>query len=79
MAYDRARNRLRALHNSGLTWREIAKLDEYKPLKHGTLCSFAKGGYVPKDNEIRRILGLPEIITQEAYRNNKGRFVSKSD
>ena len=30
--------------------------------------------YEPKSNEIRRKLGLPEIIQRKAYRDKSGRF-----
>lgn len=37
----------------------------------------ANDGYEPKRNSIRRLLGLPEIIQVEQYRNSKGRFIRK--
>lgn len=69
------RRRLIELHDQdGLSWRQIADLPEFSDLKAGTLCSFAKGDYEPKDNDIRRRLGLTEIVTVEVKRNRLGRF-----
>ena len=31
-------------------------------------------GYEPKSNDVRRKLGLPEIIQRKAYRDEAGRF-----
>jgi len=59
-------------------WRRIAELDEFKGIPPGTLCSFSKGSYEPRNNEYRRRLGLSEIITQKVVRNGEGRF-SKAD
>ena len=33
-----------------------------------------KDGYEPKSNEVRRKLGLPEIIQRMAFRDKSGRF-----
>ena len=50
---------LNALHDSGLSWRQIAKIPifEQNEIRAGTLCSVAKGANVPKIH--RAALGLP--------------------
>ena len=70
------RAKLKALYEKGVQWREIASLPEFDGVPPGTLCSIAKGNYEPKDNEIRKTLGLPTITIQ--YRDPiTGRFVNK--
>lgn len=74
MARDATRKRLIYLHDEeDMTWREIAKLKEYRGIPAGTLCSISKD-YWPKDLAILRKLGIkkPEMIEQ--YRNELGRF-----
>lgn len=41
----------------------------------GALWKFLNTDYVPSGNELRRKLGLPEIIQHSAIRNDRGRFV----
>lgn len=65
--------RLKAHHGTGLSWRQIAALKPFQGVSPGTLCAIAKGRD-PKDPEIRRILGLPEIITIQVKRDRKGKF-----
>lgn len=74
---DNAKDRLRFLRcQIGLTWREIAAMDEFKGIPPGTLCSFYNGRE-PKKPEHRRILGLPEIIIHRVVRDPiTGRFIS---
>jgi hypothetical protein len=63
---DTHRERLIHLHDvQGLSWREIAKLDEYKTIPAGTLYSFAKTDYEPKDPDLRAKLGLPVRVEVE--------------
>ena len=53
-----------------VSWRKVAR-------KYGISSAMAwrvARGYIPKDNQIRVKLGFPEIITQEVWRNSKGRF-----
>jgi hypothetical protein len=48
----------------------------YAGIKPGTLCRFANTDYIPKDNKIRKILGLPLITIQ--YKDPvTGRFIKK--
>ena len=48
-ASDILRERLRSLHDtSGLSWRKIAEIPEFKGVPAGTLCAIAKGAKVPK-------------------------------
>jgi hypothetical protein len=44
---------------SGLTFRQMAALDEFHGIPPGTLCAIYKGAEVPR--KWRRRLGLPEI------------------
>lgn len=77
MAPDAIRKRLNQLHDEDhLSWRKIAEMPEFEGVPAGTLCSFAKGNYTPKNNEIRKILGLSEIVERHIYRNPKGQFES---
>ncbi len=75
MARDTHRKRLIYLHDElDMTWRKIAEMEEYKGIPAGSLCSFAKGNWEPKDLITRRKLGYkePEAIIQ--YRNALGQF-----
>ena len=75
MASDTPTQRLNRLHDKeGMTWRKIATMKEYREIPAGSLCSFAKGNWEPKDLITRRKLGYlePELIPQ--YRNPLGRF-----
>lgn len=55
---DTAQERLNYLHDTyGLTWREIANLDDYRPIPFGSLCTFATTGYMADKWRVR--LGLP--------------------
>jgi hypothetical protein len=57
-----------------MKWREIASLEEFEGVAPGTLCSIAKGNYEPKDNEIRKRLGLP--IIEIRYKDPRtGRYI----
>ena len=57
-----------------MAWREIAQRPEFKGIPPGSLCSFYKGKWEPKDNKVRRQLGLTELITVKSKRNHLGRF-----
>lgn len=75
MASDTPAQRLNCLHDKeGMTWRKIAAMKEYRGIPAGSLCSFAKGNWEPKDLITRRKLGYqePELIPQ--YRNPAGQF-----
>ena len=42
-----------------MTWRQIGDLPQFKGIvAAGSLCSYAKGTWVPKDDAIRDALGL---------------------
>jgi hypothetical protein len=70
-----ARERLNLLHDEGMSWRQIAALPEFEGIPAGTLCSIAKGDFEPRANEVRRRLGLTEIVQQEVLRDERGRFM----
>lgn len=59
---DTMRERLNSLRGSadggGLSWREIARLEEFAPCPAGTLCAFAKGAEMPRKWRAR--FGLPD-------------------
>jgi len=68
-------DKLNKLHDAGLTWRQIAARPQFAgKVAAGTLCSFAKGGYEPKDEVIRLALELPVYETLELCRNCVERF-----
>jgi len=72
--FKRLVDKLASLHHIHKSWRKIADLPEFEGVAPGTLCSIAKGKYEPKDNEIRKQLGLPIVVIQ--YKDPKtGRFV----
>lgn len=73
---DTVRMRLIALNDdTGLSWREIAKMDDFKGIPPGTLCAIAKGRE-PMKPEHRRILNLADVSVVLHLRDPKtGRFV----
>ncbi len=75
------RDRLNKMHDDdNKTWRQIANLPQFAgKVAAGTLCSFAKGGYEPKDEAIRLALELPVYETLELCRNCVERFRRRSD
>ena len=69
------RDRLNKLHDDEkLSWRQIAKLEG---LPHGSLCSYAKGTWTPKRNDLRRRYELTVYETIEIRRGKGGRFAPK--
>lgn len=54
---DTIRMRLNVIHAFGVSWRNMAKLPEYKTIPAGTLCAIAKGKRVPDKH--KKQLGLP--------------------
>lgn len=56
------------------TLRQISEEEFDGHITHGTIDRCIKG-IEPKDNEIRDILNLPQLVTQEWYRNEKGRRI----
>ncbi len=64
---------LETLRNKDMSWRDIVK-KHYPGVPPGTLCSIYKGRVIKKP-EIRKRLGLPQLVTQEWYRDEKGRRV----
>ena len=75
------RDRLNKLHDDEkLSWRKIAALPEYsKPpaMPAGSLCSYAKGTWTPKRNDLRRRYGEDVYETIEVRRGEGGRFAPK--
>lgn len=59
----------------GLSYRRIVA-KYYPGLPHMTVYNIVVNGDEPTENTYRRMLGLPEIILQLAYRGEKGRFVN---
>jgi len=65
------RRLLNALHDGGLSWRAIAALPEFEPLRaatpaaHVTLQRIARG-HVPRADAIRDALGLPRLVMVQA-------------
>ena len=59
---DTPQEALQALKTSrSITWRQIARLDQYTGIPPGTLCTYAKTGYLP--NRYRQRLGLPVVAS----------------
>ena len=65
-----------------MTWRQIADLPQFKGIvAAGSLCSFAKGTWEPKDNAIRDALGLSSdgtleiVLDGDVVFTGKGRIV----
>ena len=74
--------RINKLHDEeGMSWRKIAELPEHKGIvPAGSLCSFANGTWEPKDEDVRRALGLDIIELIPQIRNTKtGQFSRRSD
>ena len=72
---DRLRERLIWLHDTQhIKWRDMAEMPEFRGVAPGTLCAIARSNYEPKREDLRRKLGLPELITIEVHRDPKGRF-----
>ena len=70
------RDKLNKMHDDDeLSWRKIAALPQFAGIvAAGTLCSYAKGGYEPKDESIRLALELPVYETLELCENCVERF-----
>ena len=59
---DTKQDELKYLNGTSmLSWRQIARLDEYSGIPPGTLCTYAKTGYLP--NRYRQRLGLPAVAS----------------
>jgi hypothetical protein len=72
------RERLNKLHNEDeLSWRKIAKMEEYKGIPAGSLCSYA-GGWEPKTEKARRMFNLPVVKAVMQARNGSGRFIERN-
>ena len=61
-------------HEEGEKWAAMSR--EYGVIT-AIVWRIAKEGYEPKGAETRSKLGLPELVTREVYRNEKGRFVGR--
>ncbi len=59
----------------GETWAGMAREYDVNP---AVLWRIANEGYNPRKKITRTKLRLPEILVQEAYRNDKGRFSKRS-
>ena len=66
--------RVKALYDELHSWVEVSKELKVSPAMAWRV---ANQGYEPKDPEIRKKLGFPEIIVREAYRDERGRFVRR--
>ena len=58
---DSTQERLTALRGTGMTWRQIASLDDYKGIPAGSLATYVKTGYIARVYRAR--FGLPPIAT----------------
>ncbi len=56
------------------TWDAVGK---HYDVHRSVVWRIANDGYEPKDNQIRFMLGLPQIIQQEAFRDALGRFTKQ--
>jgi hypothetical protein len=65
---------LRLHDTDGLSWREIASLDEFSGVPHHILYDLAMKDIEPMREDYRRILGLSEILIQKVHRDKRGRF-----
>ena len=67
------RQMLQKMHDDEkMTWRQIGDLPQFKGiLAAGSLCSFAKGTWEPKDETIRNALGLSISETIEIVLDGK--------
>lgn len=74
VSLDELKESLLKRNVDGETWADMAR--EYGVIA-AIVWRIAKEGYEPKGIETRRKLGLPELVTREVYRNEKGRFVSR--
>ena len=52
------------------------KLAKRLGVSAGALWKFMNTDYVPTGNDLRRKLGIPELLTQAVIRNKKGQFAS---
>lgn len=60
----------------GETWAGMAREYDVNP---AVIWRIAHEGYNPQKKETRKKLGLPGIVQQEVYRNDKGRFTKGAD
>ena len=71
-----AQARVKALYDELHSWTEVGKELKVSPAMAWRV---ANQGYEPRDPEIRKRLGFPEIIVREAHRDEKGRFTRKGE
>lgn len=70
--FDALQDMLKQLHATE-SLRAISKRLYDGRVSHGTVDRCIKG-IEPRDDEIRAIMGLPQIIQQKVFRNPGGRF-----
>lgn len=63
--------RIQALYDVLHSWIKVANELDVSPAMAWRV---AKQGYEPKDPEIRKKLGFPEIIQLKVHRDEKGKF-----
>ena len=68
---DELKQSLLKRKEDGETWAGMGREYDVNP---AVLWRIANEGYNPKKKETRAKLHLPEVLIQEAHRNNKGRF-----
>ena len=73
------RQMLQKMHDDeNMTWRQIADLPQFKGIvAAGSLCSFAKGTWEPKDETIRNALDLSISETIEIVLDGEIVFTGK--
>lgn len=72
LGFKQLQNFLIDLHKTK-TLRQIAEENYDSKITHGAIDRCIKGKE-PRDKEIRKALNLPEIITQEVWRDEEGRW-----
>ncbi len=74
------RDKLNKLHDDErMSWRQIAKLPQFAGIvAAGSLCSFAKGTWEPKQKAIRLALELPVYKTLEICEACAERFAKET-
>ena len=74
VSLDDLKKNLLKRHDGGESWADMGR--EFGVIT-AIVWRIAKEGYEPKGIETRKKLGLPELVTHEVYRNERGRFVGK--
>ena len=74
ISLDNLREQLIKRNENGETWAAMAR--EYG-VSTAVLWRLANEGYIPKGTETRLKLSLPELTTQEVWRDRFGRFTKE--